>query len=59
MRINHTEVQTTFKITAIKFKVTYNIVTQINWKLIGNHKTNNELFNNSLYVYVDGSTTYS
>ena len=35
------------------------IVTQIDWKLIGYHKTNNEIFKNSLYISVYCSTTYS
>ena len=37
----HTSIQTTFKITAIKFKVNERIVTQIDWKIIGYHKTTN------------------
>ena len=56
---NHTAILTTFKITAIKFKVTEKVVAQTNWNLIGYHKINNELFNNRLSMSISGSTTYS
>ena len=42
---DHTAILTIFKITAVKFKAIEKIVTQTNWKLIGYHKTTNELFN--------------
>ena len=54
MRSNHTAI-----LTAIKFKVTEKIVLQTNWKLIGYHNINNYIFNNSLYISISGSTTYS
>ena len=56
---DHIFILTTFKITAIKFKVTEKIVAQNDWKLIGYHKMNNELFNNRLSMSISGSTTYS
>ena len=56
---DHIFILTTFKITAIKFKVTEKIVAQTDWKLIGYHKMNNELFNNRLSMSISGSTTYS
>ena len=55
----HTDIQNTFKITAIKFKVTEKIVTKIHWKIIGYHKTTNEIFSNTLSMSLDGITTYS
>ena len=58
IRSDHTAVQTNFKITEIKFKLTDNIVTYIYWNLIGYHKKANELFNNILSMSVEGSTTY-
>ena len=59
MHINHIAILTTLKITAIKSKVTDNIVAQTEWKLIGYHKTTNDIFNNSLYTSIAGSTKYS
>ena len=59
MRSDHAAVQTTFKITAIKFKVIEKVVTQINWELIGYNETANELFDNILSKSVYGSTIYS
>ena len=56
---DHTAIYTTFKLKAIKFKVTEKIVTYIEWKIIGNHKKTNDLFNNSLSMSVYGRTTYS
>ena len=57
MRSNHTAILTTFKITAIKFKVTEKIVEKTDWKLMGYHNSTNEIYNNSLYKYIAGSTT--
>ena len=59
MRSNHTEILTSLKLTAIKFKVNEKIVAHIDWKLIGYHKLTNELFSNSLSKSIDGGTTYS
>ena len=59
MRSNHTAVLTRLKITAIKLKVNEKLVPHTDWKLIGYHKLNNKLFNNSLYKYIVGGTTYS
>ena len=59
MRNYHMDVQTTFKITVNKFKVIEKILSHIYWDLIDNHKITNEIFKNSLSMYVDGSTTYS
>ena len=59
MRRNHTDILTIFKITVIKFKVIEKILSHIYWDLIDNHKITNEIFKNSLSMYVDGSTTYS
>ena len=56
MRSDHTAVQTTFKITDIKFKVIEKILTYIGWKIIGYHKTTNDLFKNILYMSADGRT---
>ena len=56
---NHTAILTTFKITAIKLNVTEKLLAQINWKLIGYHKLNNDLFNNSLSTSISGGTEYS
>ena len=39
--------------------MTVKIVIKINWRLIGYHKTTNEIFNNSLSISVEVSTTYS
>ena len=58
MRSNHTVILTTFKITAIKFKVTEKIVVQNNWKLIGQQNNNSEIFNNILSKYIAGITEY-
>ena len=49
---------TTFKKTAIKFKVTEKIVVQNKWKLIGQQNNNNEIFNNILSKYIAGITEY-
>ena len=54
----HTAILTTFKITAIKFKVTDKVVAQIDCKLMGHHKLTSDLFNNSLYKYISGGNTY-
>ena len=59
MRSNHTAILTSFKLTAIKFKVNENVVVHIDWKLIGYHKLTNELFTNSLSKSIYGGTTYS
>ena len=59
MSSNHTAILTSFKITAIKFKVNEKVVAHIDWKIIGYHKLTNELFNNSLSKSIAGSTTYS
>ena len=59
MRSDHTAILTSFKTTAIKFKVTEKLVEQIDWKLIGYNKLTNELFNNSSSKYIAGETTYS
>ena len=59
MRSDHTSILTSFKITAIKFKVKEKLVAHINLKLIGYHKMNNEIFNNSLTESIDGGTPYS
>ena len=59
MRSDHTSILTSFKITAIKFKVKEKLVAHIDSKLIGYHKMNNELFNNSLSESIDGDTPYS
>ena len=58
MRSNHTEILTSFKLTAIKFKVNEKLVTHIYWKLIGYHKLTNEVFNNRLSKSIGGGTTY-
>ena len=57
MRSDQTATLTSFKTTAIKFKVTEKVVENINWKLIGYHKLNNYIFNNSLSKYIAGGTT--
>ena len=59
MRSDHTEIPTTFKITAIKFKVYEKLIDHIYWKLIGYHKLTNEIFNNSLSKSIDEGTKYS
>ena len=59
IRSNHAAILTTFKITAIKFKVYEKVIEHIEWKLIGYHKLTNELFNNSLSKYIYEGTTYS
>ena len=59
MHSDHTAILTSFKLTAIKFKVNYKIAVHIDWKLIGYHKLTNNIFNNSLYKSIYGSTTYS
>ena len=59
MRSNHTEILTSFKLTAIKFKVNEKVVAHIALKVIGHHKLTNEIFNNSLSKYIYGGTTYS
>ena len=58
MRSNHTSIPTTFRITAIKFKLTEKIVAQTDWKLIRYHKTTTE-FNHIISMFIAGSTTYS
>ena len=57
MRSDPTAIIATFKIIAIKLKVTEKVVAQINWKLIGYHKMNNELFKISLSNFISGGTT--
>ena len=57
MRSDPTAIIATFKIPAIKLKVTEKVVAQINWKLIGYHKMNNELFKISLSNFIAGGTT--
>ena len=59
MRSDHTAILTSFKITAIKFKVTEKVVVQIDWKLIGYHNLTNEIFNNRLSKSISGFTIYS
>ena len=59
MRSDYTAVKTAFKITVIKFTVTEKIVKELDWKLVGYHKTTNGIFKNRLSMYVDGRTTYS
>ena len=59
MRSDHTEILTSFKLTAIKFKANEKISAHIEWKLIGYHKLTNKLFNNILSKSLDGRTTYS
>ena len=59
MSSDHTAILTSFKLTAIKFKVNEKIEAHIDWKLIGYHKLTNNIFNNSLSKSIDGSTTYS
>ena len=59
MHSDHTVILTSFKLTTIKFKVNEKVVDYIYWKLIGYHKLNNELFNNSLSKSIDEITTYS
>ena len=59
MHSHHTAIPTTFKITAIKIKVTEKIVAQTDWTLTRYHKMTNDLFNNSLYKSISVSTTYS
>ena len=59
MRSDHTAILTSFKITAIRFKVNEKVVAQINWKIIGHHELTNELFNNSLSKSIADGTTYS
>ena len=56
---DHTAILNSFKITAIKSKVTEKVVAQIDWKLIGYHNLTNDLFNNILSKYIAGGTTYS
>ena len=56
---DHTAIKTTFKITAIKFKVTEKVIAHNGWKLIGYHSLTNELFNNRLSKSIAGGTTYS
>ena len=57
MRSNHTDILTSFKITAIKFKVTEKVVAQIDWKPIGYHKPTNGIFNNRSSKSIAGGTT--
>ena len=57
MRSNSSAILTSFKITAIKFKVNKKVVVNIDWKTIGNHKLNNELCNNSLSKSISDNTT--
>ena len=57
MRSDHTAILTTFKITAIKFKVSEKVVLQTDWKLIGYHNMNNEIFNNIISKSIPGRTT--
>ena len=59
MRSDHTRILTSFKLTAIKFKVNDKVVAHIYWKLIGYNKITNELFKNSLSKSIYGGTTYS
>ena len=59
MRSDHTSIITSFKLTAIKFKVNDKIAAHIDCKLIGYHKMTNELFNNSLSKSIYGINTYS
>ena len=59
IRRDNTSILTTFKMTAIKFKVNEKVVAQTDWKLIWYHKLTNEIFNNSLSKSIAGSTTYS
>ena len=59
MHIDHTVILTSFKLTAIKFKVNEKVVVHIDWKLIGYHNLTDELFNNILSKSIDEGTTYS
>ena len=59
MRSDHTEILTSFKLTAIKFKVNEKIAAHIEWKLIGYHKLTNKLFNNILSKSIDGNNKES
>ena len=59
MHSDHTAILTIFKITSLKFKLTDKIVEQTYCKLIGYHNTTNDIFNNSLYMSIYGSTVYS
>ena len=59
MRRDHTAILTSFKLTAIKFKVNKKIAAHIDWKLIGYHKQTDKIFKNSLSKSIDGTTTYS
>ena len=59
MRSDHRVILTSFKLTAIKFKVNEKVVAHIYWKLIGYDKHTNELFNNSLSNSIYEGTTYS
>ena len=58
MRSDHKVIISSFKLTAIKFKVNEKIVAHIEWQLIGCHKFTNELFKNSLSKSIDGGTIY-
>ena len=55
----HTDILTSLKITAIKFKVTEKVVVHIYWKLIGYHNLTNGIFNNILFKSIADGTTYS
>ena len=59
MRSNHIAILNSFKIIAIKFKVTKRVVAQIDWKIIGHHNLTNELFKNRLSKSISGGDTYS
>ena len=59
MRSDHTAILSTFKITAIKFKVTEKVLAYTDWELIGYHNLTNELFDNIIYISISGGTTYS
>ena len=57
MRRDHTAILTSFKLTAIKFKLNKKIAAHIDWKLIGYHKHTDKIFKNRLSKSIDGSTT--
>ena len=59
MRIDHTAILTSFKITVIKPKLNEKVVVHIDSKIIGYHKLTNKLFKNSLYKSIAVGTTYS
>ena len=55
----HAAILTTFKPTDITFKVFEKVVAHNGCKLIGYHKMTNGLFNNTLSMYIAGSSKHS